>query len=75
MPNSGPVHAINFQSIRTGWFERSEKFLYERCSTGFSDFFQAWSRTVFGQRKDIVRVCVVRNTPEAGTRPINAIKS
>jgi hypothetical protein len=36
MPISGPVHAINFQSIKPEWFERPENFFAILSWQGFS---------------------------------------
>jgi hypothetical protein len=36
MPISGPVHAINFQSIKPREFARPEKFFASLCQQGFS---------------------------------------
>ncbi|MBP0593761.1 hypothetical protein J8I87_29560 [Paraburkholderia sp. LEh10] len=74
MPISGPVHAINFQSINASLFERPENFFASPCLRGFSGSFDRWARTGFAQSHSVFCVHVVRNTPRACIHPINAIK-
>ncbi|MBN3759755.1 hypothetical protein [Burkholderia sp. Ac-20365] len=74
MPISGPVHAINFQSIKPRLFERPEKIFASFVRRGFWGIGDRCARTGFAQRHSAFCVRMVRDTPQACIHPINAIK-
>jgi hypothetical protein len=73
MPISGPVHAINFQSIKPRLFERPENFFVSLVWHGFWGIVDRFARTGFAQRRSASCVRMVRDTPQACIHPINAI--
>jgi hypothetical protein len=75
MPISGAVHAINCRSSRAETFERPEFFFGMLAGWGFAADRIDCVRTVSAQRRCALRVAVVRDTPQACTDAINAIRT
>jgi hypothetical protein len=74
MPISGPVHAINFQSIKPRLFERSEKIFASLVRHGVLGIGDRCACIGSAQRRSAFCVRMVRDTPQACIHPINAIK-